>query len=81
MRFRLHGDALHVHRCSDHPQGCEYFRDHTLAWMLGSREAARDQLLAYRASVMVRIVALSTLLVSIDAMLTRLKDLALVPAK
>lgn len=76
MKFRLYANDLHVHRCADHPQGCEYFRDHTLAWMLGTREQARDQLMAYRASVIVRIAALSTLLVSIDSMLTRLKDLA-----
>jgi hypothetical protein len=81
MRFRLHADQLHVHACAQHPQGCEYFRDHTLAWMIGSREEARDQLMAYRHSIVVRIAALSTLLVSIDSMLTRLKDLALIPAK
>lgn len=81
MRFRLHGDRLHVHACPEHPHGCEYFSDHTLAWMLGGREQAKDQLLVYRHSVVLRIAALSTLLVSIDSMLTRLRDLTFIPAK
>lgn len=80
MRFRLHGDRLHVHRCDQHDVSCDFF-DHAPAWLIGNRESARDQLMVYRHSVVLRIAALSTLLVSIDSMLTRLRDIALVSAK
>lgn len=72
MRFRLHGQALHVHRCPDHPSGCEFFTDHALTWMLGNREAAKDQLMAFRVSVVARITVLSATLASIEACLARL---------
>ena len=71
MRFRLYGGNLRVHGCSAHPQGCDFF-DHALEWMIGSREEAKAQLLVYRRSVVARITSLTTILASIDAMLTRL---------
>lgn len=75
MRFRLHDDRLHVHRCTEHPQGCEYFTDHALSWMIGNREDARVQLMAFRVSVVSRIAALSLILASIDQALHRLSEL------
>ena len=71
MRFRLHGDSLHVHGCSEH-KVCDFFLDHTVPWMLGSRESAKDQLLIYRRSVVTRITGLTIILENIDAMLKRL---------
>jgi hypothetical protein len=73
MRFRVHGAALHVHRCPEHPDGCDYFADHALPWMLGNRSAARDQLLSYRASLVARISVLTGMLRSVDALLGRLE--------
>ena len=73
MRFRLHGGALHTHGCSEHKTRCDYFSDHTLAWMVGSRDAARAQLLVYRRSVVARISALTGTLASIDLLLGRLE--------
>ena len=72
MRFRAHGNELHVHRCPDHPQGCDYFTDHALAWMLGNRDDARQQLKAFRVSLVARITALTTTLRSVDAIIARL---------
>lgn len=77
MRFRLHTNKLHVHGCSEHPGGCDYFVDHTTAWMIGSREAAREQLHRYRDSVVARIAALNVILVAIDRALTRLSEIRL----
>lgn len=71
MRFRLHGDRLHVHRCPEHGR-CDFF-DHAPQWLVGNREAARTQLLAYRASVTARIGTLTLLLAEIDEMLHRLE--------
>lgn len=73
MRFRLHGAALHVHRCLDHPEGCEYFADHAMSWMISNREEAVTQLVAFRISVAARIGALTLILASIDQMLARLR--------
>ena len=75
MRFRLHEDKLHVHRCDEHPQGCEYFSDHALSWMLGNRDSAKAQLVAFRVSVVSRISALTLILASIDQALHRLSEL------
>lgn len=72
MKFRLHAESLHVHRCPDHPRGCEYFTDHTLAWMIGNRDEARRQLVLFRVSVVSRITALSLVLTSIDRAIARL---------
>lgn len=74
MRFRLHGDSLHVHGCSQH-KVCDFFVDHTLPWMLGNRESAKDQLLIYRRSIVTRITALNVVLENIDRMLHRLDRL------
>lgn len=74
MRFRLHGDELHVHSCPQHPHGCEFFTDHALAWMIGNREAARAQLEVYRKSVLAHIAAWTIILNDIDAMLGRLRS-------
>jgi len=71
MRFRLYGDKLHVHRCAQHPSPCDFF-DHAPSWLFTNRDAAREQLLAYRISVKARIISLTTILASIDVMLTRL---------
>ena len=71
MRFRLYGDKLHVHRCAQHPSPCDFF-DHAPGWLFQNRDAAREQLVAYRISVKARIISLSAILASIDAMLTRL---------
>lgn len=76
MRFRLHDDRLHVHRCAEHPAGCEFFTDHALAWMIGNRSEAQAQLMAFRLSVVSRIAALTVILASIDSALHRLKALA-----
>jgi hypothetical protein len=75
MRFRLHGGNLHVHGCTQHPKGCDFFLDHTLPWMLGNREDAKDQLLVYRRSIVTRITALTVVLENIDRMLHRLADI------
>jgi len=75
MRFRLHGNELHVHGCVQHPTRCDFFLDHTLPWMLGNRESAKDQLLVYRLSVVTRITALTVVLENIDRMLHRLADI------
>jgi hypothetical protein len=75
MRFRVHGGNLHVHQCPEHPRGCDYFLDHTLSWMLGNRNSATAQLLVYRRSVVARIASLSVVLASIDAMLTRIREI------
>lgn len=72
MRFRLQGDTLHVHGCAQHPTRCDFFLDHTLPWMLGNRESAKDQLLVYRRSVVTRITGLTIVLENIDRMLNRL---------
>src|SRR5207249_3717659 len=71
MRFRLHGDTLHVHRCTQHPAPCDFF-DHAPAWLFTNRDAAREQLIAYRISVVTRIASLQAILASIDLMLGRL---------
>jgi hypothetical protein len=77
MRFRLNGGTLHTHGCAQHPSGCDFFIDHTMAWMLGSREAAKAQLLIYRHSVVAQITRWTTILASIDATLLRLNELTL----
>jgi hypothetical protein len=77
LRFRLYSGNLHVHGCAQHPKGCDYFLDHTMAWMLGSREAAKAQIMVYRHSVVARITSLSAILASIDATLLRLNELTL----
>lgn len=72
MRYRVHGSKLHVHRCLDHPEGCDYFADHALPWMLGNREDAKAQLLAFRSSLVQRISVLMGTLSVVDALLMRL---------
>lgn len=74
MRFRLAGDTLHVHRCDVHPTRCDFF-DHVPAWLVGNRDAARAQLLTYRASVLARIAVLTETLAAIDRMLHRLDSI------
>ena len=75
MKFRLHGDALHVHGCKQHLLGCDFF-DHAPTWLVGNRDAAREQLKAYRASIALRIAGLTLVMNSIDAMLHRLDQVA-----
>lgn len=77
MRFRLNGGTLHTHGCAQHPKGCDYFLDHTMAWMVGSREDARAQLVTYRRSIVARITSLTIILGSIDLMLARLGAITL----
>lgn len=72
MRFRVHGGALHVHRCPEHPAECDFFLDHALAWMVGNRDAARAQLLVYRRSLIVRISAFTSILGTVDGLIARL---------
>lgn len=79
MRFRLHGGNLHVHGCPEHERGCDFF-DHAPEWLFASRDAARAQLLTYRASVAMRVIALQSVLRQIDAMLLRLDSLSPVRA-
>jgi hypothetical protein len=72
MRYRVHGSKLHVHRCSDHGEVCDYFADHALPWMLGNRHEARAQLLVFRASIVERIAILMGTLGVVDTLLKRL---------
>ena len=71
MRFRLHGDTLHVHRCTQHPAPCDFF-DHAPSWLIANRDAAKAQLVVYRQSIVFRITSLQAILASIDLMLGRL---------
>jgi hypothetical protein len=72
VRFRIQGERLHVHRCPQHPEACDYFADHALAWVLGNRTDAKAQLLTYRRSIVARISALTATLACVDSLLARL---------